>query len=109
MCGFGGSAEAIMEGACVASFRSQVGGPRGRNRVFVGPIAEGSQQSGFFVSGLETQVNDAWVAFRAAIIDNDAACQQLVVSYTHADAHPIVSNSTMSNIGTQRRRLTAQR
>lgn len=46
MAGQGTSNDSILELANIVSFRSAVGGPRGRNRIFVGPITENTQAEG---------------------------------------------------------------
>lgn len=109
MCGFAEAAEVVIEGAYVCSFRSLQKGPQGRNRVFVGPIAEGATFNGLVDPSTRDEMIDSWLTFQAALQANTPFVEQLVVSYVHAHSYEIVSTSAMSNIGTQRRRLVAQR
>lgn len=109
LCGYGSTTDAIIDNAYVLSFRSSIGGPRGRNRIFIGPVAETATENGMTDSDVNAQILGAWNAFQDALLANDPQCFQLEVSYVHADAHPIIARSISPNLGTQRRRLVAQR
>jgi hypothetical protein len=107
MCGGDPGNDSIMEGAAVLSFRSSQLGPRGRNRLFIGPIAESAQAEGVLDDDVPTTLVARWSAFQALLLAGDAALR--VASYVHADSHPITTLLCNSHMGTQRRRLLQTR
>lgn len=77
-------------------------GPRGRGRVFLGPIGESAQSGGHV--NLPEDVSEAWVATIAAWSASDAG-DLVVASYVHADANDVTNAKCRSVYGSQRRRL----
>jgi hypothetical protein len=97
--GTGGSLPAI---SAVLSFRTDQRGPRGRGRIYLGPLAESNVTNGIVGGDAFGPTTGAWEDFYEALNDDDVA--GVVASYTHADAH-LISAITMDNrAGTQRRR-----
>lgn len=77
-------------------------GPRGRGRVFLGPIGESAQVGGRLNSpGL---VTTGWEDTGAAWALSDAGAL-VVASYVHADKHGVQSFHCRTVYGNQRRRL----
>lgn len=87
--------------ACV-SLHTAARGPANRGRVFLGPIAEASQNNGLQVSVDRTGMETAWNAFAAAWIGD--SMEFVVASYKHATALTVTSCSVRPALATQRRR-----
>lgn len=90
--------------AIVVSLRTGVRGPRGRGRVYIGPVNEGIMADGQIPGANATEITAAWDAFRAALLAGTPALSLVVASYTHADANVVGSNICETVLGTQRRR-----
>lgn len=90
--------------AAVVSLYTGTRGPRGRGRVFIGPICEGVIDSGILAGGVVTDLTDAWQQFSDDINSGTDPVQLVVASYKHADAHDVTSIACKSLLGTQRRR-----
>lgn len=96
------SGDTIQSACALIDLYTAQRGPRGRGRVFLGPIGESAQANGFVTS--PAAVSDGWNATIAAWAGSDAG-QLVVASYVHADAHEVVTASCRSVYGSQRRRL----
>lgn len=103
----GGTSEPIMEGAVVLSLRTGQRGPRGRGRLFIGPIGEGAQNEGQIVGDSLTELVPAWEAFVLALVAED--CVFSIASYVHEEANFVSNISVQPYMATQRRRLLATR
>jgi hypothetical protein len=62
-------------------------GPRGRGRLFLGPVSESNVVSSSFNGVDFTALANAWDLWGAAMIAAD--CTPVVASYAHHDAHPV--------------------
>jgi hypothetical protein len=103
------SGELIPSMAGVVSFATTQRGPRGRGRVYVGPITESQQDGGFLETTALTEMLTGWGQWHAAMRAGSPSIDPVVASYVHADAHSIVSIRVDFVVGTQRRRLDALR
>lgn len=97
----------IPEACGIVSVRTNVRGPRGRGRIFLGPVAEGVQAKGFIGPDVAAATENAWLQFLADMLSNDM--EWVVASYAHAEANGITQVIGRTGIGTQRRRLLQQR
>lgn len=102
----GGSGDEIPASALVVSLRTAARGPRGRGRVFIGPIGEGDNTHGVLNGGSAEGDGIAanWESFAALLAALTPAVRLVVASYVHADANDVVSFRVDINLGTQRRR-----
>ena len=88
----------------VLSMRTLQRGPRGRGRVYLGPISEGLVDNGL-ISLIDAQATAAaWTAFDSALAGTASAGSLVVASYVHAEAGGVVAISCRRQVGTQRRR-----
>jgi len=92
----------ILQGAAVVSLKSNVRGPRGRNRVFLPWVVESVQSNGVLASGNVTAMGNAWGAFVVAM--SAAGWDLVAVSGVHADANLVTTIAVRSALKTQRRR-----
>lgn len=99
--------EPIMEGAVVLSLRTGVRGPRGRGRLFIGPIGENIQNEGRIVGDSLTLLAPIWEEYITNLVGED--CVMSVASYAHAEANFIAGVTVQPYMATQRRRLLATR
>lgn len=89
--------------AAVVSLGTGLRGPANRGRQFIGPLCENNTQNGFVDSGTVSTLADNWETFIEAL---DTSSHNLVVaSYTHADAHDVLTIQAKAECATQRRRL----
>jgi len=95
--------DVIPQAAIVVSFHTTQRGPRGRGRMYVGPISENQQAQGAANTTTTADMAVAWAEF-ISNLDGDG-CPMVVASYVHADAHDVITFNIDSLIGTQRRRL----
>ena len=101
----GGAGDPIPSACAVLTQRTAQRGPRGRGRLYLGPMAEGDAGSGLIPGTKLTACVEAWIEFNENLV-NDATtpCVMVVASYTHADAHNVTNFSMNPIQGTQRRR-----
>lgn len=103
------SGDIIPASSGVLSLRTEVRGPRGRGRLFLGPVGEGAQAGGILSSGVVSDMQAAWLTAADELQSLSPGLPLVVASYKHGDAHP-VSNIIMDPVcGTQRRRQTQLR
>lgn len=102
MCG--GDSQGIPAAAAIMKLTTQVRGPRGRGRSFIGPIAENTQDSGILTQIARNNLLAGWNDFLPAIQALDPVIFMVVASYVHADANPVTNVVFESVLGTQRRR-----
>jgi len=100
----GGAGDPIPALAAVVSFRTHARGPRGRGRIFIGPLVESISTAGEIPGANATEIAQAWVDFQTALQAGDPSCQHVVASYVHAEANPITSYRCDAVAGTQIRR-----
>jgi hypothetical protein len=95
------SGQVIPQCAVVWTFYTGHRGPRGRGRIYLGPITETINDDGDLVVGGA----DPGTAIQAILDDMSGAGHALrVASYLHMDAHDITSFTIHPVIRTQRRR-----
>jgi len=102
-----GSDQIIYEGAACVSLRSLVRGPKGRGRVFLGPVSEGSTGNGLINPTGVAIMQSAWDSFIIGIAGADAILS--VASYVHETAYAVQTAHVDEYLCTQRRRLVARR
>lgn len=96
----------VIPQACgVVSFHTSQRGPRGRGRIYIGPIMETQQAGGILLGTTVTSMQTAWTNFLTSLAGAAVPIPLQVASYVHADAHAVTSASVDTIIGTQRRRL----
>lgn len=104
----GGSGELVPEAAMLLKLSTAVGGPRGRGRQYIGPLAESACANGFLTGITLSTVADAWVDFSEALVTSSLS-HLCVASYFHADSNDVIAITPRSYIATQRRRLLQTR
>lgn len=88
--------------SAIVSLRTEQRGPRGRGRVYLGPVGEETLTNGSFDTTAVTAAQGAWDDFLEACAEN--LCFFVVASYAHADSHDVETLLVESVAGTQRRR-----
>jgi hypothetical protein len=91
--------------AAAVSIRTAQRGPRGRGRVYLGPVAESRVSSGIFSTGPATIT--AWNDFADAMAGDGYDLG--VASYVHSDFHPATRIAMDLVPATQRRRADSVR
>ena len=105
----GDGGDGVLEAAQVISFRTATRGPRGRGRLYLGPVSEAHMNSGHFSSAPIAGCLAAWIAFANAIEVATDSCRLVVASYTHATAAPVTNIIASDEVALQRRRLLRSR
>lgn len=95
-----GSGQDSPASAGVVSLRTATRGPRGRGRVYLGPVTEDNMSNGSLSD--RTTVQSAWDTFLAAAAA--ASFPVVVASYKHLDTHTVLHALVDNELGTQRRR-----
>jgi len=96
------SGDYIPQSAGVISFKTAIRGPRGRGRMYLGPVGESVQDNGQMHSTTAASLLAAWAAFIASL--DTASCPLTIASYVHRDQHVVTSHRVDQYMGTQRRR-----
>jgi len=91
----------IAQGCQVLSLYTGRRGPRGRGRIYIGPVGETVQENGHVAVTAATFVA-AWQSVFDTL--SGLGADLVVASYAHADAHPVTSLAMHSPLFTQRRR-----
>lgn len=99
-----GGGDFIPAACFVVSLRTAQRGPRGRGRVYVGPLVESLNHDGKLLTADATGLADNWRDFIDGCAGATPSVQLVVASYVHADAHDVVSHRVDIPLGTQRRR-----
>lgn len=102
--GGGASGDTIPASAAIVKLGTDTRGPRGRGRVFLGPVCESAQSSGFLNDDPQSTMQTAWMAFVTAMADATPAMSLVVASYVHADENLVTALRVEGLVGTQRRR-----
>lgn len=97
-----GDSDMIPASAYVYSFRTAQRGPRGRGRMYIGPISESTQLNGVVTGAAPGSMQTAWGEFVTAI--GVETIGLVVASYVHEDFHPVLGLTLKTVCGTQRRR-----
>jgi len=96
--------EEIPASAAVLSLHSPQRGPRGRGRLYIGPIGEAAQANGLVGSGNVSGMLSAWSAFETSLAASSISGSLGVASYVHSEVNGVTSLSMRPQCGTQRRR-----
>lgn len=100
----GGGGDILPAVAAVLSFRTIERGPKGRGRLYLGPITEAAQSNGLLDVDDVTAWRAAWVAVNDSLADSSINASLGVASYTHEEVTGVTSISMRQQVGTQRRR-----
>jgi hypothetical protein len=98
------SGDAMPALATVVSMRTIIRGPRGRGRVFLGPMAESQQNNGIVLEASRALVETAWKDFVDGLPGESQGNHVCIASYAHADQETVTSVSVPTLCGTVRRR-----
>lgn len=90
--------------AGLVSLRTGIRGPRGRGRLYIGPVAEGALTDGFLVEDARSAMQSAWITSDAEMIAASPAVRLGVASYVHSEWNQILSINVEQACATQRRR-----
>lgn len=101
----GAGGDAIPEQAQVVSLRTGTRGPRGRGRLYLGPVTESSTSFGSLSSSVVATIIAAWITFANAIEADANPVRLVVASYKYATAAPVTNITGGTGAGTQVRRL----
>jgi len=95
----------IPQAAGVLSLHTDQRGPRGRGRMFLGPLGEADQDAGYIGISTPALVTDAWDDFNDALEASSIDARMVVASYVHAEYNPVRTFSMRRKTGTMRRRM----
>lgn len=98
----GGSGEILPAVCALVSLRTITRGPRGRGRVYLGPVAESETNNGLINNN--ALVTAGWQDFDADLAATSSAASLGVASYTHAEIGGATSIFCEHAAATQRRR-----
>jgi len=97
--------EVTLNNAAILSLHTTQRGPRGRGRVYLGPIGESVQNSGVLDAPTTAAMLTGWQAIHSYLAGLPAPMTPVVASYVHADAHDVSGIRVDNFVGSQRRRL----
>jgi hypothetical protein len=97
-----GTGQELPQVCAVVSLRTPMRGPRGRGRVYVGPVTEDATLNGAIGPASVSTMQSAWDTFNTAM--TAAAFPLVVASYKHLDDHFVTNILVDAFSGTQRRR-----
>jgi len=104
----GGTGGQMIPAAChTVSLYTLTRGPKGRGRLYIGPVSEGAVSDGIFGDSLTMQ--DAWGDFMDALADTPSAASLAVASYKHVEVTGVTSLIVQNVASTQRRRQSQLR
>lgn len=101
--------DVIPQSCCLVSLRTSQRGPRGRGRVYTGPLAEAIHSNGQINTTNVTAQQGGWNALLTNLPLQTPALHLCVASYVHGDSHDVTSLTVEGVVATQRRRLAALR
>jgi hypothetical protein len=101
----GAGGQPIPNQAQVLSIKTSQKGPRGRGRLYLGPITEDNVTGGYMVAATNNTIAAAWQTFANNLIANSPTMSLGVASYVHADFHQASIIGSGPKAGSQRRRL----
>lgn len=99
-----GSGEISPASAAILKIGTNIRGPRGRGRSFVGPLCESTMSDGVLDDTWLDGMYGAWQTFLPNLSLLDPVIVLAVASYKHEEAQPVQSLSVEKVLGTQRRR-----
>lgn len=98
----GGSGAIIPSSAALVSLRSITRGPRGRGRLYLGPVSEGEVDNGKVNNN--GAMTTAWQAFDEDLAATSSLASLGIASYKHAEISGASSIFVENALATQRRR-----
>lgn len=99
-----GAGGVLPAAAAVLSFRTNQRGPRGRGRIYIGPLGENDVEDGLVSSTIRNGTVTAWQDFNTSLAASSTAGSLCVASYTHATASGVTSIGMRLPMGTVRHR-----
>src|SRR5258708_12104836 len=84
--------------------RTARGGPRGRGRIYPGPVGETVQNAGVLAPATVTALTGAWFTFWTALESLATPQFMGIASYKHLDFNRLINISCDGVLATQRRR-----
>lgn len=100
----GGGGNMVPQVAGVLSLHTPQRGPRGRGRLYIGPVGESEIDSGIISAGVRTAMVGAWSDWQDDLAASSIAASLGVASYVHSEVNGVTSVSMRAQAGTQRRR-----
>jgi len=98
------SGDPIPAVAAVLSLRTAQRGPRGRGRLYLGPVGEGITAGGVLTGTTTTSTVAAWTALMGELATGTPTMSLGVASYVHSEVNGVSSVSMRPQVGTMRRR-----
>lgn len=99
-----GTGEIVPAAAAIINLHTLQRGPRGRGRIFLGPVTEDKLTNGMLAGSTAAVLQAAWTDFIADMAATAAQWSWKVVSAAHADAHSVQTIGVRAAAGTLRRR-----
>jgi hypothetical protein len=99
-----GGGNLIPSVAGVLSLHTPQRGPRGRGRLYLGPVGEASQDAGILSTGERSSTLLGWQEVNDLLAASPVAASLGVASYVHAEVNGVTSMSIRPQYGSQRRR-----
>lgn len=100
----GGGGNMVPQVAAVLSLHTPQRGPRGRGRLYLGPVGETEIDSGLISSGVRSAMVAGWTDWMTDMAASPIAASLGVASYVHTEVNGVTSLSMRPAAGTQRRR-----
>lgn len=100
----GGSGEQIPAAAAVLSMRTSQRGPRGRGRLYLGPVSEAALTDGRISESYRVAMVNSWDDFQDDLVASPIVASIGVASYAHAEINGVNTFSMRQAAGTLRRR-----
>lgn len=101
----GGGGGNIMPAVCaVLSLHTNQRGPRGRGRLYIGPMGETDQDAGIVTEAGRVDTVNAWTALESDLLASSIQASIGVASYVHSEVNGVTTLSMRQTCGTQRRR-----
>jgi hypothetical protein len=100
----GSTGEMLPAVAAVLSILTTQRGPRGRGRMFLGPMGEAAASEGLVDGGKRAEAVAGWNEFQAEISGLATPMDMGVASYVYAEFNPVNHFAMRQPVGTLRRR-----
>lgn len=99
-----GGVDYIPQASAIVKLLTGTGGRRGRGRVFLPMLSEGSQDAGGIDGTRAANTTDGWVDFSNALVANSPSMALAVASYVGSFANQVLATTCELRSATQRRR-----
>lgn len=100
----GSTGGTILSSAAILSLQTTTRGPKGRGRLFMGPIGEGANEGGYLDLPTRNDWVSEWAAFAGRLDAGTPSLTLVVASYVHSEAYVVSNLVGRLKLGTQRRR-----